>query len=134
MDIVIGFVRSAEGRAALERGIEEARLRGARLIIVHSSKGGSNMSEDEVLADGEEFERITDELTASGVEHEVRNLVRGLRPAEDVISVANEMGADLIIIGLRRRSLVGKLILGSNAQEILTDANCAVLVVKPVTA
>ena len=54
--------------------------------------------------------------------------------SEDVVNVANEAKADLIVIGLRRRSLVGKLLLGSNAQEILTQADCPVLVVKPAIA
>ena len=51
-------------------------------------------------------------------------------PAEDLISVADEESADFIVIGLRRRSPVGKLILGSNAQRILLDASCPVLAVK----
>jgi nucleotide-binding universal stress UspA family protein len=64
------------------------------------------------------------------VENEIRQLVRGLDPAEDLINVASEVSADLIVIGLRRRSPVGKLILGSNAQRILLDAPCPVLAVK----
>jgi nucleotide-binding universal stress UspA family protein len=56
--------------------------------------------------------------------------VRGLDPAEDLLKVAEEVSAELIIIGLRRRSPVGKLILGSNAQRILLDAPCPVLAVK----
>jgi nucleotide-binding universal stress UspA family protein len=64
------------------------------------------------------------------VEHEVRQLVRGKDPAEDLIGVAEEVKADLIVIGLRRRSPVGKLILGSNAQRVLLDAGCPVLAVK----
>ncbi len=51
-------------------------------------------------------------------------------PAEDLINVAGEVSADFIVIGLRRRSPVGKLILGSNAQRILLDAPCPVLAVK----
>nr|MBA2445949.1 universal stress protein [Nocardioidaceae bacterium] len=62
--------------------------------------------------------------------HEIRQLVRGLDPAEDLINLASELSADLIVIGLRRRSPVGKLILGSNAQRILLDAPCPVLAVK----
>ena len=73
--------------------------------------------------------RIAD-AAADGVDMEVRQLVRGNEPAEDLISVADETGADLIVIGLRRRTPVGKLILGSNAQRILLDAPCAVLAVK----
>ena len=68
--------------------------------------------------------------SGDGLELEVRQLVRGNEPAEDLISVANETDADLIVIGLRRRTPVGKLILGSNAQRILLDAPCAVLAVK----
>jgi nucleotide-binding universal stress UspA family protein len=65
-----------------------------------------------------------------GIEHEVRQLVRGNEPAEDLIAVAEEVSADFIVIGLRRRTPVGKLILGSNAQRILLDASCPVLAVK----
>ena len=61
---------------------------------------------------------------------EFHEFVRGDSPSEDLIQCARDEGADLIVIGLRRRSLVGKLLLGSNAQEILLDAECPVLAVK----
>ena len=130
MDIVVGFIRSAEGRAALDRSINEALLRDPRLVIVHSSRGGSHESEEELIANREELGRISKELTAAGVEHEIRELALGHTPAEDVVTVANETAADLIVIGLRRRSPVGKLVLGSNAQDILLQADSAVLAVK----
>ncbi len=69
-------------------------------------------------------------LEEKGLEHEIRSLVRGNDPAEDLIAVAEAESADFIVIGLRRRSPVGKLILGSNAQRILLDAGCPVLAVK----
>lgn len=50
--------------------------------------------------------------------------------ADDVLTVAEEVGAELIVIGLRHRTPVGKLIMGSTAQSILLDANCSVLAVK----
>ncbi len=77
-----------------------------------------------------ELARVKGVLQEKGLEHEVRQLVRGNDPAEDLISVAEEEKADFIVIGLRRRSPVGKLILGSNAQRILLDASCPVLAVK----
>ena len=72
-------------------------------------------------------------LDESGVSYDLRQLVRGFEPAEDLISIAEANDAELIVIGLRRRSPVGKLILGSNAQRILLDAHCAVLAVKAAT-
>jgi nucleotide-binding universal stress UspA family protein len=134
MIVVTGFIRSAEGREALKRSIEAVRQGGGRLIVVHSSEGGASESAADVLADNEELERIDAELSAEGIDHEVKEFARGSTPAEDVVSVANESKADLIVIGLRRRSLVGKLLLGSNAQDILMQADCAVLVVKPAIA
>jgi len=70
------------------------------------------------------------ELEAIGVEHEIRVLVGG-DVAEDLLGTAEETKAQLIVIGLRRRSPVGKLILGVNAQRVLFDAPCPVLTVKP---
>lgn len=130
MTIVVGFVPTKEGRAALARAVEEARGRSARLVVINSSRGSRDLGDETSRSAEEELQRITTELTADGVEVEVRQLVRGNEPAEDLIAVANETGADLIVIGLRRRTPVGKLILGSNAQRILLDAPCAVLAVK----
>ena len=77
-----------------------------------------------------QLQEVRDQLKDSGVEHEIRQLVRGMDPAEDLISVAEEVSADFVVIGLRRRTPVGKLILGSNAQRVLLDATCPVLAVK----
>jgi nucleotide-binding universal stress UspA family protein len=55
----------------------------------------------------------------------------GVDVAEQVLAVADEVSASLVVIGLRRRSPVGKLIMGSVAQRILLSADCPVLAVKP---
>ena len=88
------------------------------------------MTADEASRYEAELATVQRELSEAGVDHEVRQLVRGHEPSEDLIAVAEEVGADFIVIGLRRRTPVGKLILGSNAQRILLDAPCPVLAVK----
>lgn len=130
MAIVVGFVPTSEGRAALRRAAEEAKLRSTKLIVINSNRGGKDLAADEANRYEAELATVQRELSESGVDHEVRQLVRGLEPSEDLIAVAEEVGADFIVIGLRRRSPVGKLILGSNAQRILLDAPCPVLAVK----
>lgn len=130
MAIVVGYVATKEGRAALKRAAEECLLRQTKLIVISSHRGGRDFDADEATRFEAELERIKGVLDERGLEHEVRQLVRGNDPAEDLISVADEVDADFIVIGLRRRSPVGKLILGSNAQRILLDASCPVLAVK----
>ncbi len=128
--IVVGYVETPEGRAALERAIAEAQQRGARLIVINSHKGGSSLDNASAVELDKNLAEVHDLLHGTGVEHEVRQLVRGADPAEDLVAVADEVDADLIVIGLRRRTPVGKLIMGSNAQSVLLDASCPVLAVK----
>ena len=128
--IVVGFVPTKEGRAALSRAVEEARGRPTRLVVINSNRGGRDFDDEASRAAEAELQGVTDDLKGEGLDVEVRQLVRGNEPAEDLIAVAGETDADLIVIGLRRRTPVGKLILGSNAQRILLDAPCAVLAVK----
>ena len=129
-NVVVVIVPKPEGEAALSSGIAEAKLRGAKIVVVNSHRGGSEFDGDASAKAEKEMERIGKVLDDSGVEHELRQLVRGFEPAEDLISIAESVDAELIVIGLRRRSPVGKLILGSNAQRILLDAKCPVLAVK----
>jgi nucleotide-binding universal stress UspA family protein len=128
--IVVGYVDTPEGKAALERAVLEAQQRSARLVVINSQKGGSSLSSEHAVELDESLGEVHDLLHETGVEHEVRQLVRGSDPSEDLIAVADEVDADLIVIGLRRRTPVGKLILGSNAQAVLLDATCPVLAVK----
>ena len=130
MAIVVGYVPRAEGRAALRRGAEEARLRRTKLVVINSNRGGRDLDEKEAARHEKELGDVRAELDRDGIENEVRQLVRGNEPAEDLIAVAGEINADFIVIGLRRRTPVGKLIMGSNAQRILLEAPCPVLAVK----
>jgi nucleotide-binding universal stress UspA family protein len=130
MAVVVGYVPTREGRAALTMATAEARLRRQGLVVINSSRGGRDADPAVAAEQQAELERARQEVEADGLPFEVRQLVRGLEPAEDLVAVAGELDADLIVIGLRRRTPVGKLILGSNAQRILLDAPCPVLAVK----
>jgi nucleotide-binding universal stress UspA family protein len=115
--IVVGYSSKPEGRAALQRAIAEATLRQSSLIVVHTAPEG-------------ELAELKAALESSGVAHEVRQAPDALDPAEELINTADVSSAEFIVIGLRRRSPVGKLLLGSNAQRVLLDASCPVLAVK----
>jgi nucleotide-binding universal stress UspA family protein len=128
--VVVGYVPKPEGEAALRKAIEEAKLRDAKLVVVNSHRGGTEFDADASSQAEREMDSVRKIVEEAGVPYDIRQLVRGFEPAEDLISIAEANGADLIVIGLRRRSPVGKLILGSNAQRVLLDAHCPVLAVK----
>ncbi len=130
MRIVAGFLRSPEGRAALQRAIAEARLRDAELLVVHSMRGGERDELENVLTYREEFEQLEKQLAEEDIDYRLVEYARGNAPSEDLLQAAQDEDADMIVIAIRRRSAVGKLILGSNAQDILLHADCAVLAVK----
>jgi nucleotide-binding universal stress UspA family protein len=129
-NVVVGYVPKPEGQAALTSAISEAKVRGAKVVVVNSHRGGQDFDRAASHQAEAEMDAVKQKLDEAGIEHEVRQLVRGFEPAEDLIGIAEEVSAELIVIGLRRRSPVGKLILGSNAQRILLDAKCPVLAVK----
>ncbi|WP_414689756.1 universal stress protein [Nocardioides sp.] len=130
--VVVGFVPKPEGEAALAAAIAEVRLRGGRLVVVSAQRGGE--SDPEWMAKTEaELAAARERLDAAGVEYVIHQSVIDIDvdAADDLVQVAREQGSDLVVIGIRRRTPTGKLILGSQAQRILLDAPCPVLAVKP---
>jgi nucleotide-binding universal stress UspA family protein len=134
MNILTGFRPSTESRAAVDRAIEEARLRGGTVLIGHSMRGGERDELEQVMEYRARFEALEADLRDSGVAYELIEYARGNSPAEDLLEIARERAAELIVIGIRRRSPVGKLVLGSNAQDVLLEADCPVLAVKSPTS
>lgn len=126
--VLVAYIPDALGQAALEHGIAEARRRGARIVAVNATRGDSLV--DQRHADDAEVASLDAALAASGIEHEI---LRPISPdvADAVIEAAESTGADVIVVGLRKRSPVGKLVLGSVAQRVLLGAGVPVLAVKP---
>jgi nucleotide-binding universal stress UspA family protein len=129
MSVVVGYVPTQVGEAALSHAIEEAQRRDTLLVLVNTSRGDALV--DERFADETQLGELRSRLAASGVAHDVVQSVRGREAHEEILTTAQERRAELIVIGLRRRSAVGKLLMGSTAQRVLLEAPCPVLAVKP---
>lgn len=128
--IVVGFIDNPEGRQALELAIEETSRRDARLIVVHSMRGGPRTNEEEFIRYQDALEKVASELNERGVDHEIREYVRDQSPAEDLLEAVEEFDAELLVIGYKRRTATGKALLGSHAQEVLMGAGVPVLAVR----
>jgi nucleotide-binding universal stress UspA family protein len=128
MTIVVGYVPTPEGDAALVAAISEARLREEPLHVVNTSRGDSLV--DTRFASEDALAAVRTRLEESGVVYEIDQHVGSHDAADEVVDAADRVKASLIVIGLRRRTPTGKLLTGSQAQRILLDANCPVLAVK----
>ena len=126
--IVVGYTPDKYGRAALEYAAAESELRGLGLLVVNGTKGDALV--DDRYAAETEMEKVANDLRTLGVDFEVRQFM-GADISDRVVELADEVDATLIVIGIRRRSPVGKLVMGSVAQRILMDSHCPVLAVKP---
>lgn len=126
--VVVAWTPDEFGAAALEHGVFEARQRGRGVAVVNATRGDALV--DARFAGADQLAAVKAELSRAGVPHAVRQEV-GTDPADLVLSVADDLDARLIVLGLRHRTPVGKLLMGSVAQRILLAATCPVLAVKP---
>ena len=130
MSVIVGYMSAERGRAALELGISEAKLRNTDLVVVHSLHGAGVDDDEDVVASDRELEIIDEELSKEGITYSIHNFVRGNAPADDIVQAAGDLGGELIVIGLRQRTSAGKFLLGSNAHDILMTAPCPVLTIR----
>lgn len=128
MTILVAYVPRPEGQAALDKGLELAAKDHEDLIVVNAIAGSGK--DDPSMADPQDVERIESLLARSGVKATFKQYVRGKSAIEEIQDMVDSMAISLVIIGLRKRSPVGKLLLGSVAQEILLTVYCPVLTVK----
>ena len=128
MSIVVMYSPDQFGRVALAYGATEAARRAERLVVVNPTKGDAYVDnkfahESEIVALREALDRLE---VASEIRHDVVPDIAGA-----VLDAARETDASLIVVGIRPRTPVGKLLLGSVAQRLILDATCPVLSVKP---
>jgi nucleotide-binding universal stress UspA family protein len=130
MKILVGFDGSKASIAALKLAAEHAQALDAQLLLVKSMVGGPEVPK-------KDFENIESELGYQKSRLKDKNIacesllsVRGLEPGEDLVRLAKEQQVDEIIVGVKRRSKVGKLVFGSTAQYVILNAPCPVATVK----
>lgn len=128
MTVVIGYLPSKQGEAALSHGIAEAAARRTGAVIVNSPRRGATV--DAGLIDGEASATLVARAAASGVRATVDQAPHGSDIVGVFASAVERTGAELVVIGLRHRTPVGKLVMGSDAQRLLLELDVPILAVK----
>jgi nucleotide-binding universal stress UspA family protein len=129
MKILVGYIPTPEGLAAIDWAVDYAKAVGGSLLVLNTGKNGDYSHPQ--FASAQDIDALDTQLSKQGIEHDIRRPTDGLPASEAILSAATDTDADLIVIGIRKRTPVGKLITGSSAQAILLSAECPVVGVKP---
>jgi nucleotide-binding universal stress UspA family protein len=130
MNILVGYDGSKVAGDALKVAREQAKAFNAKVFIVTSMVGGPEVTREEFEKAEKDLEFAKSGFKKEEIPCEARLSVRGMQAGEDLVQFADENNADLIVVGVRRRSRVQKLVFGSNAQYVILEAPCPVLTVK----
>jgi len=128
MTVIVAYLPTPEGEAAFTAGLAESRRRDEPLLVVNSPRTGAPVSN--TLADEPTVAQLRQQASDQHVELDVRQQGHTDDLVETLLSIADDVDASVIVIGLRHRTAVGKLLLGSNAQRILIQSRRPVLAVK----
>jgi nucleotide-binding universal stress UspA family protein len=130
MKILVGFDGSKVSEAALELAATHVQAFGGQILLVQSMVGGPDVPKRDFENNERELAYHKNEFQKKDIDCESLLSVRGLEPGEDLTRLAAEHQVDEIIMGVRRRSKVGKLVFGSTAQYVILNAPCPVVTVK----
>ncbi len=130
MKIMVGLDGSKVSEAALELAAEHAQAFDAQILLVQSMVGGPEVPKKDFENTERGLEYQKNQFKNKNIACESLLSVRGLEPGEDLVRLAKEKQVDEIIVGVKRRSKVGKLIFGSTAQYVILNAPCPVVTVK----
>jgi len=127
MSVLVAYIPTPEGDAALQMALAEARRRDTSVVLVNASTGDATA--DPRHLNTEQLTKVSEQLAASGVPHEIE-VRTGRDPVDEIVTLSEQRAVELVVIGLRHRNAVGKLLWGSTAQRILLEVERPVLAVK----
>ncbi len=130
MKLILAYDGSSASERVLDFAVKRCRLLSARLVVVSSLVGGNETSSETIEEARQGLEHVERILEHEKIPHEAHLLIRGLTPGEDLVQFADEVAADEIILGIRKKSKVGKLLFGSTVQYTILHAPCAVVTIR----
>ena len=130
MKILVGYDESGVAEAALKLAHKHAKAFDGNIYVLYSLEQSPTLKKGDIDKVESKLEKIKTSFEADGIDCQVNASVSYQTPGEDLVHFANENDIEQIIVGVRRRSKVGKLMFGSTAQFVILEAACPVLAVK----
>jgi nucleotide-binding universal stress UspA family protein len=130
MKFLVAYNGSDESKAALHLAREHALVFGAKVYVMTSMEGGVREKIQEIQKTVSDLEYAQNFMAEKDIVCEVRQMVRGLAPGEDLVRFAKEEEIDHIFVGIEKKSKTQKILLGSTSQYIILKASCPVTTIK----
>jgi nucleotide-binding universal stress UspA family protein len=130
MNILVAYDGTREAREAARLAGQHAKAFNAKIILAYSMVGGPEVPRKEFERAEKELHTQEIMLKEAGLDCETLLSVRGMETGEDIVRIAEEKQATEIVIGIQKKSKVGKLLFGSTAQYIILNSSCPVVTVK----
>ena len=130
MKILVGYDGSKVSADAIKLAIRHAKAFNGKVYIVTSMEGGPQVPREDFERSEKDLDYVKSIVKKDEIPCETHLSVRGMPPGEDLVKYAKENQIDQIVMGIRRRSKVGKLVFGSTAQYVILESPCPVLTVK----
>ena len=130
MRFMVCYDGSNVAKDAIALAVKLGKQLGGSVTLVRSIS--TKRANDVVSVEGieAELESAGQRVIDAGLAADTHVVIRGGTAGEDLTEFANEKRIDFIVIGIQRRSKVGKMIFGSTAQYVILNAECPVITVK----
>ena len=130
MKLLVGYDGTNSAKEALDLAKSHAKIFGASVEVVTSMQKGTESERKDIEQAERGLEYAKSLFEEDGIACNTHLLIHGLAAGEDLVEFANENQIDQIVVGVKRRSKVGKLLMGSTAQYVILQAECPVITVK----
>jgi nucleotide-binding universal stress UspA family protein len=130
MKILVGYDGSKVAGDAVKLAKKHANAFKAGIYIVTSLEQGPGLTKEDIDKAENRLDKLRTSFKVDDIPCETQAFVSYQSPGEDLVNYAKYNDIDEIILGVRRRSKVGKLVFGSTAQYVILEAPCPVVAVK----
>ena len=130
MKILVGYNDSKATETVLKVAHQHGLAFKADVFIVTSMEQSPTLKKEDIDKAESKLEKLRKPFKADDIVCETHTSVSYNSPGEDLVRFAKENDIDEIIIGVKKRSKVGKLVFGSTTQYVILKAPCPVLAVK----
>jgi nucleotide-binding universal stress UspA family protein len=130
MNFLVGYDNSTKSERVLDLAKKYAKAFQAKIHFLASTSYGPELETTEYGEIKTALEKLKSDFMNDGIDCETHIVARSISPGEDLVDFARRFSIDKIIIGSRKKSKIGILLLGSTAQYVVLEAECPVVVVK----